>query len=253
VIDPLRTVTHRVTASPGELCRRLAAEIGASRLPRWSQRWADAEHIAQDTITAELSDIGELNEVVAARAITLFEGIAVVASSMPIRDVEWFGAPLQRARVIANRGANGIDGTVATAIGVALANGGPVAALLGDVALLHDSSSLTALARRRADVRLVVVDNDGGGIFSFLPQATSLELSRFEQLFGTPHGTDVVALANAHDLPARTVADGADLALALAEPGPRLIRVQSERDANVAVHRRLNDAVSAALDAKFCA
>ena len=130
--------------------------------------------------------------------------------------------------------------------------GASVAVLLGDIAFLHDSSSLTALAGRGLDVRIVVVDNDGGGIFSFLPQATALAEERFEQLFGTPHGTDLVALAVAHGLPARTVADGADLALALAERGPRVIRIESDRDANVEMHRRLNDAVSAALDARFC-
>ncbi|MBI5088238.1 MAG: hypothetical protein HZB15_05100 [Actinobacteria bacterium] len=172
----------------------------------------------------------------------------MVASSMPVRDVEWFGSPAQRARVWANRGANGIDGTIATATGMAAVSDAPVWVLLGDVALVHDSSSLAQLAARGLDVRIVVVDNDGGGIFSFLPQATQVETSRFEQLFGTPHGTDLVALATAHGLPASSVATTAELVAAVGRPGPWLVRVPSERAANVGHHRALNDAVVAALD-----
>ena len=250
-IDPHRTITHRVVAAPGELCRRLAGEIGRSKQSQWLAAWTEAERIAQDTIAAEMASASVLTEVAAARAVTSFDGRAVVASSMPIRDVEWFGAPAQRATLHANRGANGIDGVLATAIGTAVATRRPVAALIGDLAFLHDSSSLIGLARRDVDLRIVVIDNDGGGIFSFLPQATSLEHDRFEMLFGTPHGTDIVALANAHGLPARTVTDAADLSHELAQTGPRVIRVVSDRDTNVLVHRRLNDAIDAALDARF--
>src|SRR5690606_18464493 len=95
--------------------------------------------------------------------------------------------------VHANRGANGIDGVVSTAVGVA-ATGVPTSVLVGDLAFVHDSTALVALAARGVDLTIVVVDNDGGGIFSFLPQASQLPSERFEQLFGTPHGTDCVAL-----------------------------------------------------------
>ena len=97
--------------------------------------------------------------------------------------------------MIANRGANGIDGVVSTAVGVAAGSAAPTALLVGDIALLHDSNGLLGAAGRNADLVCVVVDNDGGGIFSFLPQATALAAERFEALFGTPHGLDLVALA----------------------------------------------------------
>ena len=171
------------------------------------------------------------------------EAGVLVASSMPVRDIEWFGTPDQVATVWANRGANGIDGTVATAIGIAAATDEAVVVLLGDVALLHDASSLTALSGRAVDVRIVVVDNDGGGIFSFLPQATSLPGERFEQLFGTPHHTDLVGLAAAHGLLARTVANTTELRAALYEPGSHLVRVASDRAANVRQHELLHAAV----------
>jgi 2-succinyl-5-enolpyruvyl-6-hydroxy-3-cyclohexene-1-carboxylate synthase len=171
----------------------------------------------------------------------------VISSSMPIRDAEWYADSVGGSRVFSNRGANGIDGVIATATGVALATGSPTFVLIGDVALVHDASSLTALARRDVDLRIVCVDNDGGGIFNFLPQATTLPFDRFEQLFGTPHGTDLVALATAHGLAVRVVDDRAAFAAAVAETGTRVVLVRSDRAANVAVHDAVHAAVGAAL------
>jgi 2-succinyl-5-enolpyruvyl-6-hydroxy-3-cyclohexene-1-carboxylate synthase len=120
-------------------------------------------------------------------------------------------------------------------------------ALVGDIALVHDAGALTALRTRHADLRIVVVDNDGGGIFSFLPQATELAEARFEQLFGTPHGTDIVALAAAHGIDAVSVTSPDQLAARVAQPGPSVTRVPTDRAENVEVHRALNAAVAAAL------
>jgi 2-succinyl-5-enolpyruvyl-6-hydroxy-3-cyclohexene-1-carboxylate synthase len=172
------------------------------------------------------------------------EAELVVASSMPVRDLEWFGG--RRARAHANRGANGIDGVVSTALGRAL-TGRPTVVWVGDIAFIHDSNALVAITERTADLRIVVADNAGGGIFSFLPQASALARERFEQLFGTPHDTDIEALAKAHRVPAETVDHAAELAEAIARPGPSVTRVVTDRAENVRVHRELNDAVAAAL------
>ena len=191
----------------------------------WQDGWTSANQRAEAAIDDVLERLIALAEPSVARTVArhLPPGAQlVVASSMPVRDLEWFGGPLARAH--ANRGANGIDGVVSTALGVAL-GGRPTVALVGDIAFVHDGGALTALAARRADLRIVVVDNDGGGIFSFLPQADDLEEQRFEQLFGTPHGTDVIALARAHHLDAATVTQPAELAARLATPG-------SDRDAD---------------------
>jgi 2-succinyl-5-enolpyruvyl-6-hydroxy-3-cyclohexene-1-carboxylate synthase len=173
----------------------------------------------------------------------------VVASSMPIRDVEWYVPDTDPTRVVANRGANGIDGTVATAIGVALATAatGPTFVLVGDVAFLHDSSSLVGLARRGLDLRIVVVDNDGGGIFSFLPQVDLVPADRFELLYGTPHGTDLVGLARAHGLDAERVDTRAVLETRLTRPGTTVTVIPSDRRRNVADHSELHRAVRDAL------
>jgi 2-succinyl-5-enolpyruvyl-6-hydroxy-3-cyclohexene-1-carboxylate synthase len=161
-----------------------------------------------------------------------------------VRDLEWFGGPAAAAH--ANRGANGIDGVVSTALGIALA-GPTTVALVGDIAFLHDAGALTALRHRGADLRIVVIDNDGGGIFSFLPQASALPAERFEQLFGTPHGSDLVAVARAHGVDAATVATAAELTSRLGQAGPSVTRVATDRAANVALHAAINDAVAAQL------
>ncbi len=245
--DPVHAVAHRVLSPIGDFCRRLAKELRGAGGSDWVQRWTHVTAIADRALAAELDTAAELTEPLVARVMSRLDGHVVVASSMPVRDLEWFGAPDQQATVWSNRGANGIDGTVATAIGVASVSGRAVTVLLGDVALLHDASSLTALVRRSVEVRIVVVDNDGGGIFSFLPQAAALAEERFEQLFGTPHGTDLVGLAAAHGLRASTVATRTELEARLAEPGSQLIRVASERSANVDEHARLHAAVTAAM------
>src|SRR3546814_10022318 len=130
---------------------------------------------------------------------------------MPVRDLEWFGVIRSDLRVIANRGANGIDGVVSTAVGAALV-GAKTTLLIGDVAFLHDSNGLLGLAGRDVDLTIVVLDNDGGGIFSFLPQRTQLPPERFEHLFGTPHGLNLVALARAYGVQAAGVGGVAERA-----------------------------------------
>lgn len=213
----------------------------------WPSRWRHAERRADEAISRTIAEHGRLTEPGAARTLAdhLPAGaVLTVASSMPVRDLEWFGG--RAARAHANRGANGIDGVVSTALGRAMC-GTPSVVLVGDLAFVHDSNALVGLATRSADLRIVVVDNDGGGIFSFLPQASELPPQRFEQLFGTPLGTDVVALAAAHGVPARTIETAGELAAQLVVPGPWLARVPSDRLANVDVHDALHRAVADAL------
>jgi 2-succinyl-5-enolpyruvyl-6-hydroxy-3-cyclohexene-1-carboxylate synthase len=118
--------------------------------------------------------------------------------------------------------------------------------LIGDVALLHDSSSLAGLARRDLDVRIVVTDNDGGGIFHYLPQASVVEADRFEKLFGTPHGADLAAIGRAHGLATSSVSTRTGLADAVSRPGPSLIVATTDRRGDLDLHRRLHAAVAVA-------
>ena len=198
--------------------------------------------MAQRAIDAALGESSGLTEPGVARDVmaALPEGSSLVlSSSMPVRDVEWFAAPRAGVDVYSNRGANGIDGVVSTAVGVALATRRPTTVLIGDVAVLHDTNGMLMASSRDIDLTIVVVDNDGGGIFSFLPQATSLPPDTFERLFGTPHGVDLIALAAVHGIPEVTsLGEGS---------GVRMVRVPTDRSANVAEHDRINRAVVEAL------
>jgi 2-succinyl-5-enolpyruvyl-6-hydroxy-3-cyclohexene-1-carboxylate synthase len=204
--------------------------------PAWLDGWTSANARAEAAFSRLATADQPLTEPGVARTVAreLPDGAALVAAaSMPMRDLEWFGGPM--GQVLINRGANGIDGVMATALGVAL-TGRPVVVLIGDVAFLHDSNALLAAAQAQADLRVIVVDNAGGGIFSFLPQATALAAERFELLFGTPHAADLCALARAHGVAADTATTLAAVATAVTTPGPRVTRVAGDRAANVAQH-----------------
>jgi 2-succinyl-5-enolpyruvyl-6-hydroxy-3-cyclohexene-1-carboxylate synthase len=176
----------------------------------------------------------------------------MVSASMPMRDLEWFAPPLPTPpRVLSNRGVNGIDGVVSTALGIAT-GGCRTIALLGDLAFLHDVSGLVNLPD--APCTFVVVDNGGGGIFSFLPQSSALAPDSFEQLFGTPPTSDVSSVARGFGLEVLEVGTTAEFDVALAEilnsaqTPPSLLRVHVPgRSENVAIHEAVNDAVRVAL------
>jgi 2-succinyl-5-enolpyruvyl-6-hydroxy-3-cyclohexene-1-carboxylate synthase len=247
IIDPDQVVSRHIAALPSTVCIALAR--GESD-DEWLSDWASASAAAEHALNAALASTVGLSEPLVARTVAggVPEGaLLVVSSSMPVRDLEWFGGEVRAIRTLSNRGVNGIDGVTSTAIGVALANGGTVVLLTGDVAFLHDSSALAGLAARGADVRIVVVDNGGGGIFSFLPQASTLDTQQFERLFGTPHSSDLVGLARAHGVRASDACSSDELLSALATRGPSVVRVRGDRVANVAEHDRLHAAVAEVL------
>jgi 2-succinyl-5-enolpyruvyl-6-hydroxy-3-cyclohexene-1-carboxylate synthase len=250
-LDPERTAGLVLQADPTALCWAGAEELEPSHDGEWLSSWQRAEAHAHDAIETVLASHPEATEPGVARALTDMLGpdaTLFVSSSMPVRDVEWFGSRSMLCRVLSNRGTNGIDGVVSTALGVAAAEPeAPTVALIGDLAFLHDVGGLLWARRREVDCAFVVVDNDGGGIFSFLPQAASIEHDRFEQLFGTPHGIDLTALAEAHDIPVRQVDKVSDLASAMEGDGARMVHVRTDRGANVAVHREIEAAVSSRL------
>jgi 2-succinyl-5-enolpyruvyl-6-hydroxy-3-cyclohexene-1-carboxylate synthase len=243
--DPDRTASLLIHQLPTGLRDR----AHQSAPPSWLALWTDADEQAQHAIDRALA-VEPMCEPALARALLAslpHDSHLVVSSSMPVRDIEWFGSRRSGVTMHSNRGANGIDGVVATATGVALATSRPTAVYLGDIALLHDSSSLVGLGGRDLDLRIVVTDNDGGGIFSFLPQATALESDRFERLFGTPHGTDISALAGAHHLRFTSPSTVDEFVAAVTSPGPSLISVPTDRAENVHAHERINTAVALAV------
>ncbi len=166
---------------------------------------------------------------------------------MPIRDQEAFlPAGEADALFLCNRGANGIDGLVSSGIGAAHATGRPTTVVTGDLGLLHDVGGLAALRDVATPVRIVVIDNDGGGIFHFLPQESVLGDDEFEALMGTPRGVDAAKAADLFGLPHRRLESLDRLSEALAA-GTGLISVQVDRRANLELHRHLAGRVAAAI------
>ncbi len=248
--DPQRAATE-FSFCPAEAWLTAALESASPCDPEWLGSWQLWEERAQAAITAVLGS--DLNEPQVARAVHRYaaesDATLVVSASMPMRDLEWF-APAQTSppRVLANRGVNGIDGVVSTALGVAASSepGCRTVALLGDLAFLHDVSGLVNLPD--VPCTFVVVDNGGGGIFSFLPQAGAIDPGQFERLFGTPPTSDVGAVARGFGLPVHEVTALPQLEPALAAPGPALVRViVPGRSQNVALHEAINEEVRRAL------
>jgi len=269
--DPRREVDVVLAADPDHVMEALMGrvpEAGApgrsawAAPPTWSEGWAEAEAAAQHAIESTLRRHAEATEPATARAVYAWappSSTVVASSSMPVRDLEWFAAPRpDPPRVLANRGANGIDGVTSTTLGVAAAAGGaggPVVGLIGDLAFLHDS---TALVRGRREPALaavlVVIDNGGGGIFSFLPQASELDEAFFERLFGTPQRIDVADLARTAGCETTEVTSREEVPSRLDEAlynaarhGPAVVVVRSDRKANVALHTELEAEVALAL------
>jgi len=254
LIDPDRIVVEHVVAKASQVCASLIAHVQQKPATSWVTNWAKLQATCDLILGSMWNDSSALTEPLVAR--TLVEAMPqdsnlVLSSSMPVRDVEWFSAPRVGVRVLANRGVNGIDGVVSTAVGVAAESGKLTALLIGDIALLHDTNGLLNLMQREVDLKIVVVDNKGGGIFSFLPQSTTLDPQRFEQLFGTPHNVDIGQLVQAHGLPNATVVTVAQLKGALAQKGSRVIIVNTDRRQNVADHDAVYAAVCAAVVKAF--
>jgi len=223
--------------------------LDASADPAWLRSWRVADGAAARAIAATLGDA--LSEpLVAAQLGADLPATATcfVASSMPVRDVETFW-PARDAppRALSHRGANGIDGTVSGALGAAAGGAGPVVLLIGDVALAYDLGALAAGTRLGLSLTIVLLNNDGGGIFSFLPVAR--ERDAFEEHVATPHGLDFARAAALYGCAYTRADDPAALRTALdaAADGVALIEVRTDRDENVALHRRVWAAVADAL------
>ncbi len=224
--------------------------------PAWVQRWRDADRAAARVLDGALDEAAAPAGLRLARAVVaaLPDGAQLMlGSSNPVRDVSLAAAPRSGLRMLANRGVAGIDGTVSTAFGAALAHPGPGYALLGDLTLLHDTTGLVIGPEEpRPDLTIVVLNDGGGGIFSLLEQGAAEHAAAFERVFGTPHRVQLAALCTALGVQHidADVADAAELAKALVPaPGLRVVEVRAERATLRAGHARLRAEVLAAVAA----
>ena len=258
--DPSLLAEEMVRADPAATCAQLAGIIPetSDRDAEWLGRWLDADRIARNGLDQYACTLAEAFEGTALADVAgvLPDGATLfVSSSMPVRDLDAFASGDKRnLRVLSNRGANGIDGVVSTALGAAAAmpaNAPPLVLVIGDLALYHDMNGLLAAKVHGIDATIVVLNNDGGGIFSFLPQAAHPEY--FEQLFGTPHGLDFEPVAALYHASYQRAHDSQSLRRCVSEGisrrGLQLVEMRTGRARNVELHREAWKSVASALAA----
>jgi 2-succinyl-5-enolpyruvyl-6-hydroxy-3-cyclohexene-1-carboxylate synthase len=252
-------------ADAGLLAAALAESLGQVRPAgpgAWTADWLAAEGAADRALRAWLDGLAEPFEGAPFPALgELLPSGAVLwaGNSMPVRDLDaWLRGGERALRILGNRGANGIDGVVSTALGSAAVAGGKVVLVVGDVSFLHDLGALVTARLQPSDLLVIVIENDGGGIFSLLPQARTVAPgvglpAHYEELFGTQHGIQLGPIVEAFGFPYHAVraSGSADVRRAieseLAPPGLRVLSIRSDRARNAALHAAAAAAVSGAL------
>jgi 2-succinyl-5-enolpyruvyl-6-hydroxy-3-cyclohexene-1-carboxylate synthase len=249
--DPDSTLLDMTVTPLRDLLDRVEQDEVVPDRGDWLERWRVADSAAAGVVADELGSEALSEPLVAATlgAALPADATLFVASSMPVRDVEaFFPVRDDPPRVLANRGANGIDGTVSAAFGAAAALDGRVVLLIGDVALAHDVGGLLAASRLNLDLTVVLLNNDGGGIFHFLPVAG--ERDAFEEHVATPHGLEFAHAASLYGCGYETAADAGALRSAversLTVRGTTIIELRTDRRENLELHRRIAERVIAA-------
>ena len=217
----------------------------------WAREWADAAARVGAAVDDVLDAAPELTAARLARDVVAalpFGSLLVLGSSTPVRDVDRLAVPRGDLTLLANRGVAGIDGTISTAVGAASIHGGPAFALMGDLTFLHDLTGLLLGEGEPApDLTIVVPDNDGGGIFAQLEPGEERHARDYRRVFGTPHGRDLVRVAQALGWAATCVESATELPGALALGGPRVVVVRTDQHAEARLARRLREAAADAL------
>lgn len=262
--DPASTATALIQTDPALWCDAIGHRMGSGQvsdstgaeIQSWLRRWVHANERVREATRAELeratgeelSEPGVFEELAAAlpQGCTLFAG-----NSMPIRDLDaFFPARPASIRFLANRGVSGIDGVVSTALGASAVTEGPLVLVLGDLSFYHDLNGLLAAKRHGLRATIVLVNNDGGGIFSLLPQAgeSAPYAEHFEEVFGTPHDLDFRPAAELYGLSYRRPRTRAAFRAALEEsllcPNVTLVEVRTTRARNAELHTRLSEAAA---------
>jgi 2-succinyl-5-enolpyruvyl-6-hydroxy-3-cyclohexene-1-carboxylate synthase len=253
-LDPNHQVTHRVVAPVAQVCGTLRDALAEVVPSTWARRFHKCHAAVAQTLADELNG-GGLTEPALAHTIAKLrpEGSLLFAgNSLPVRELDMYAAASGAWGIdTASRGASGIDGNIATAAGFADALGVPATHLLGDLTTLHDLNSLALLRGKRQPTAIVVINNDGGGIFSFLP--ISEHGGPFEACFGTPHGMDFEHAAKQFGLeyakPRHLDAFRDEYRHAMDNDCATLIEVRTNRTENVQMQRALQDRIAAAVDA----
>ena len=254
--DPFRLTSQLFPVSPALFCESLSPALHVGRSDgEWSRRWRRIAGSSRAALDEALDECGEMFEgKVFSRLAALLpdDSVLFAGNSMPIRDMDsFFPSTDGSIRFMANRGASGIDGVVSSALGVAAVSGKRVVLVIGDISLYHDMNGLLAAKAHGLDATIIVLNNNGGGIFSFLPQADYQDV--FETYFGTPHGLTFRAAAEMYGLDYSLADDwetfDRSVQKSLAGSGAALIEAPGDRERNVALHREVWETVSAGIKA----
>ncbi len=283
--EPTQLATELIHAEPVALCEALHASLVGTDLSRpsrheafvgtdlsrpsqgiaidegrdksvptdtWLATWQQADTYTREALQATIEDFTEPFEgrVFTELSHLLPEGaLLYTGNSMPVRDMDTFFWGSEKLRIMGNRGANGIDGIVSSALGASAIGNGPNVLVIGDLSFFHDMNGLLAAKLHKLDLTIIVVNNDGGGIFSFLPQADYPE--HFEQLFGTPIGLDFSHAAAMYGGHYQRVSEWYQFRQAVQhgmhDGGLHIVEVMTERESNVHMHRQLWKSVERAL------
>ncbi len=252
--DPTLLAAEMIHADISLFCKTLADEIEPQgKSSDWLTHWMEANQETRRVITTQIESFGEPFEgrVFTELADLMPDGATLYSSSsMPVRDLDTFFPGTERTiRFLANRGANGIDGVVSSALGASAGSQGPLVLVIGDLAFYHDMNGLMAAKLHKLNATILLINNDGGGIFSFLPQAAHPE--HFEQLFGTPHGLEFRHVAEMYGATYSWAETWESFRSAVSESfrssGLHIVEVQTDRERNVQQHRAIWAAVSSAL------
>jgi 2-succinyl-5-enolpyruvyl-6-hydroxy-3-cyclohexene-1-carboxylate synthase len=251
--DPWQSVVLHCGCTPSDLAAQLNQANHTPTGPGWLGAWQRANTAAETAIASLESETLWEGPIAVALMADLPEGALLrLASSMPIRDADSFGTKASPSlRVTSNRGVNGIDGLLATTLGEATAHSGPTAVLAGDLSFLHDSGSLSTVPRPHHPVVVIVLDNGGGGIFSYLPMTA--HPTGFEPWFTTPHNSDIGAIAEGHGVPVHRPSSLADLRkswrASLQHQGLSVVHVRIDRDGSFEAHQEAWAAIVSAVEA----
>lgn len=241
--EPAGLATNMIYCDETDFCHRIGETISEAQERNWLGLWKSLNEATKNALSS-IRDEEELSE---GKLFSLLQDILpeestlFVGNSMPIRDLDTFFLNNEKGiKTMANRGANGIDGVVSTALGVSTVSENTVLAI-GDLSFFHDMNGLLAAKLQKQNITVLLINNDGGGIFSFLPQANEKE--HFETLFGTPHGLDFSHAAMLYGGKYNKVQNWDELKRVLAEsfeiPGLKIIEVTTERESNLQSHRNL--------------
>lgn len=252
--DAVHGCTQVLDTDAPQLLAALAAQAPQDRPESaWCTRWQEAAALAASQLAQDLDTLPGLAEPRLSRLVEALlpeTALLMVANSMPVRDLEYFWSGRRAGfRLCFNRGANGIDGTLSTAFGLACLDR-PVVLLTGDLSFLHDSNALLLRRHLQSSLTILLINNHGGGIFEHLPVASLSSL--FEEFFATPQDVDFASLAEAHDIPFVPVRDEAALRQAFAvlpQKGVRILEVQTDRREDAALRKRLLASAAAACEA----